>query len=487
LFAIQLAATSYAVASSPPHAAVEHLHARRHRATPKVSVLVDPAAPIGPVVPDDFLGLSFESSELPAVAADAGEGDLVSLMRSLGPGLLRFGGISADTSTAWQPEGPLPGWAQTVITPQALAELANLVRATGWRVLLTVDLGHIEAAAAAQEAQQARTLLGGSLVGIAIGNEPDRYIPDGLRPVGWTLATYLSEAETYRDAIATAAPGVPIVGPDTSTGQPALPWLSGTASGEHPALLTEHFYPLSSCETVKPTLSDLVSPLTRAHETAVLAQLASISETSGVSLRIDETNDVSCHGQAGVSNVFASALWALDYVTRAMTSGVVGLNFHDLIDEPFGYSPLVADGTQELADGALHANPEWYALLATHELLGDRPVQASVMDGPRSLTTSAFLSPGGNLHVVLDNFAPTGVAPATIRLRVPALFRAGPILRLTAPGLRATSGVTLGGEEVASAGTWSPTPRLQRASSGEAGTFELTLPPSSAALVTLYR
>ena len=41
---------------------------------------------------------------------------------------------------------------------------------------------------------------------------------------------------------------------------------------------------------------------------------------------MDETNDVSCEGEPGVSNAFASALWALDYTARAMTTGVAGVN-----------------------------------------------------------------------------------------------------------------------------------------------------------------
>ncbi len=431
------------------------------------------------------MGLSFEAGELPTVAGYANSGDLVSLLRSLGPGVMRFGGISADTNTAWLQEGPPPPWAQTAISPQTLAGLAALARASGWRVLLTINLGHGEPAAAAQEAQVAQAQLGSSLAGIAIGNEPDRYLPDELRPVGWSLATYLGEAESYRAAIAAAAPGVPIAGPDTSTGQPALPWLAGVAASERPELLTEHFYPLSSCERVKPTLGDLVSPLTRTHESAMLAQLAAIAQTSGLPLRLDETNDVSCRGQPGLSNVFASALWALDYVARAMASGAVGVNFHDLLTEPLSYSPLVTHGIQELASGSLHANPEWYALLMARELIGDRSMTAHVVGGERSTSLGAFVSPSGNVHVVLVNFAPTGAPQVLVRVHLPKQYRAGPILRLTAPGLRASTGVTVGGSGVSSTGAWSAAAPLPHVS-GKDGAFELALPASSAALVTLY-
>ena len=387
-------------------------------------------------VPESFLGLSFELSGLPELADYSSRGDLVSLLRSLGGGVMRFGGISADTETAWLTEGAPPPWARTTIGPQQLAGIASLARATGWRVLLTVNLGHDEPAAAAQEARAAQSLLGASLEGIAVGNEPDRYVADGLRNTPWSFADYLTEVAAYRAAIAAAAPGVQIVGPDASSGGLSVTWVNEAATGEHPALLTEHYYPLTRCQAYAPTLGDLLSPLTRAHETAFLAQLAAAARASGIPLRMAETNSVSCRGQPGVSNVFASALWATDYLARAMSSGVVGVNFHDLIGEPESYSPLVAAGPESLATGALHANPEWYALLLARALLGDRPIAANVAGGDRTLTAAAFASPSGNVHIVLVDFQPTGARRQVVRLRLPSPFRAGPILRLSAPGMR---------------------------------------------------
>ncbi len=452
---------------------------------PTASVSIDPAAPIGPVVPSDFLGLSFEVGNLPNVAGYASGGDLANLLRSLGGGVLRFGGISVDTEAAWVDEDAAPAWAHMTIAPQDLEGIAELARSTGWRVLLGVTFGHYEPAAAAQEAQVAQSLLGSSLEGIAIGNEPDLYVPDGLRASPWSFADYVAEAAAYRAAVEAAAPGVAIVGPDASSGQAVLLWASEVAAAEHPALLTAHYYPLTKCEAYQPKLGDLVSPLTRENESAILSQLSAVAQASGIPLRVDETNNVSCRGQPGVSNVFASALWAVDYIARAMASGVAGLNFHDLIAEPESYSPLVADSAQELASGELHANPEWYALLLADHLLGDRPVQAQVTGGERTLTGAAFVDPDGNVHVVLVDFAPTGARELLVHVRVPSNIGAGTIMRLAAPGLRATSGVTLGGGAVSAEGTWSPLATLPQVS-GKPGALALEMPASSAALVTLY-
>ncbi len=116
----------------------------------------------------------------------------------------------------------------------------------------------------------------------------------------------------------------------------------------------------------------------------MLAKMLALAHTYATPLRMDETNDISCEGEPGVSNAFASALWALDYTARAMTAGVVGVNFHDLIDQPRTYSALAARSESALNAGELQPAPEWYALLAAHTLVGSRPLP----------TTTAGTAPG---------------------------------------------------------------------------------------------
>jgi hypothetical protein len=449
------------------------------RATPApqgrpVNVSIDVNHP-GAAVPSDFLGLSFEAVALPRIAAYAHGGNLAQLLLSLGDGTLRFGGVSADTLVAWSEKGALPRWASGAISPHDLAELASLARQTRWSVLLTVNLGHYDPATAAQEAAAAHALLGAKLAGIEIGNEPDRFFRKGLRGPGWSFSAYRRQFEVYRTAIARAAPGVAIAGPDVSSGEPVLPWLRASAA-LRPALLTDHYYPLTSCGYT-PVVSELLSPLLRQAENSMLSSLVAIQRSSAIPLRIDETNDISCKGQPGVSNTFASALWAADYIARAMAAGIRGLDFHDLTSLPGAYSPLVATTT------GLHANPEWYALLLAQRLQGAKPLQATVHSTP-NLTARAFLSTGGVVQLVLVNFEPASATPLLVRLQVPGRFAGGSILRLTASSPYATSHVELGGREVTASGAWSARLPLPSVYDGR-GSLALAVPPSSAALVTL--
>jgi hypothetical protein len=460
-----------------------------------VAVNVTEAAS-GSAVPTNFMGLSFEASALPLIASYAHGGDLAALLRSLGHGVIRLGGVSVDRRVAWSPEGRArPSWADVGVTRNELADLAALARQSGWSVLLSVDLGHYDTAAAAREVASAHALLGNRLAGVAIGNEPDRYEGERLRGAGWGMSGYEQQWQAYSAAIRHAAPGVPIVAPDASSGIPPLSWVSAAGS-LHPALLADHYYPLSSCGGVQPERGELLSPVTRAHENAMLSRLHAIARTSATPVRIDETGSISCHGAPGVSNSFASALWAADWTVRAMDAGIAGLNFHDLVSERGAYSPLVlasdtpAAGTRAVpSSSALGANPDWYALLLTAPLAGALPLSTSV-NGDPNLTAAAFGSAGKTrargdpVRVVLIDLDPPSARPLLVHLHVPAHLTGGSILRLMAASPAAQSHVALGAGEVAADGSWRPKLPLPRLY-GRPGSLSLELPASSAALVTL--
>jgi hypothetical protein len=464
-------ATTRLLATPPPHGR-------------SVSVSIA-GRPAGPAVPADFVGLSLEVRSLPTIATYAGKGDFATLLRSLGPGVMRFGGISADEQAAWVPAGASkPAWANTAIDEQDLAGIGALARETGWKVLLTVNLGHYEPQAAAQEAAVAHAQLGAYLQGIEIGNEPDLFPLKHLRPPGAGVKGYLSQAESYRATIEAAAPGTPIAGPDPSTGTQGLTWVRDEAEAIHPQLLTDHYYPLSSCGG-HPTISELLSANVRRKESEMLAKMLAIAHSFTTPLRMDETNDISCEGEPGVSNTFASALWALDYAARAMTAGVVGMNFHDLIDQPHTYSPLAAHDESALNAGDLQPAPEWYALLAAHSLVGGHPLPTTTAGTtPGELSASSLQDPDGRVSLVLVDYDPSGSEPLAVHLRVPRALAGGAILRLTAPAPGATTGTRLGGRAVAANGTWN-TPSALPAVHGRPGSLTLQITPSSAAVVTL--
>jgi hypothetical protein len=467
---------------------------------PPITVEIDRLNP-GRPVPQQFLGLSFEAVALGQLAQYAHRGTLVALLRSLGPGMLRFGGITADENVAWTDAStPRPAWASSVIGPAQLRALGVIARRSGWGVLLTVGLAHYEPTAAAREVASAHSALGPYLAAVEIGNEPNAYGSHGFRELPWIAQGYEEEVGSYREAIEALTPGVPIAGPDVSGSGVFAEWGDEEALSQRPALLTGHHYPLGCAQTPAPSIETLLSGATRGREARSLATYLSVAGSNGIPLRIDETNTVSCGGVAGVSDTFASALWATAYITQAMAVGVAGINLQGNPTNCAGYTPLCAPNPIALAEGRLRAQPEWYALLLTRSLVGDRPLpttisaegspiesspaESSPTEGSPNLVVASFSEPNHSMKVVLVDDEPPGTSPLALRLDVGAGLGAAHILRLTAPSPSATTGVELAGRTVAANGAWR-TPNRTEGVATQSGVLALELAPSSAALVTM--
>ncbi len=436
------------------------------------------------------VGLSMGTQELSSGHLSPLHHRLVRLMRLLGPSVLRIGANTVDSSW-WTSNGESPpSWATNTVTPGDLSALRSLLEATGWRVLLGVDLGHFEPARVADEAHYAQSILGASLLGIEIGNEPDEFGNKNinLRPPTYSVGEYLKEAEAYDEALRTAAPGVAIDGPATS----GTRWLveMGPAVSMFTEL-TQHYYATSTCPDVpssalraQPTAAGLLSPLVREQENETLSALAQAGAVTGRPTRIGETNSVSCRGSLSASPVFASALWSLDWVLRAASSGVTGINFHGWLGGcgAESYSPIcVSGGTAEASAGDVTAQPEYYGLLAASKLEGGRFIPTH-MSGPNplpNLVTWATLTPGGAVRIAIENFDSGGLAQA---VSIPVSGRIATEESLTGPSDTARSGITFGATTVTSQGRW----RARTRGLSHAGGFaRVAVRPASAVIVTL--
>ncbi len=455
-----------------------------HGAIP-VAVSFDASEP-GPTVPQDFLGLSFEVGSLGRIAAYSSEGDLVTMLRSLGVGVLRFGGVTADEQVAWTDQAtPRPPWALSVLEPGNLSQLGRLAAESGWGVILTLGLGHYDPQAAAREAAVAKAALGTSLEAIEIGNEPESYARHGLRPLPWEPEQYNEQVLAYRTAIEALAPGIPLAGPDSSGSSSYERWGLSDAIYQRPALLTGHHYPMGCAERPAPTIARLLSGHVRALEERSLRRYVFIARETEVPFRLDESGTVSCGGVPGISNTFASALWGVSYLTQAMRLGAAGINFEGNPTNCLGYTPVCAQTAEAAATGELEARPEWYALLLARSLLGERPLPTIVAPANRpNVVANAFRAADGTTKFVLiDDDAP-GARSVAMRLHVGSGFGGATVLSLTAPSPAALTGVELGGKAVAANGTWTQ-PAVLPGAANQNGVITVDVAPSSAALVTV--
>ena len=473
-----------------------------------MTVTINAGRPGAPM-PSDFVGLSFETPVLgyPVIASPTS--NLVNLLRSLGTGQLRFGGDSLDR-TQWLPAtGVRAPWAVNTVTPANLASVAGVVRAAGWRVLLGLNLGHLDPASAGDEARTAASLFGTRLDGVEIGNEPDRFtvqLPepfrflgaDPLRPAGWGPANYAAEVASVRTAVAGAGVTAPLYGPDTALTH-SLPDYYPPGS----SVVTDHLYPASHCKdgiplSPGPSVSRLLGGAVSNYEDKSLDHAIEVARGRHLPLRIDEVNSVSCGGQVHTSDAFASALWAVDFALRAASRGAIGVNFHGgvgpclqggQIQSPW-YSPLCA-----APSGALVPRPEYYGLLLLRQLEGSALIPVAYRD-PRGhrVTAYAFLGSDRTVRVVVDDLdageRPSAAAhghepprPVAVTLVLSPSYRAASVLRLTAPSAYATDSIRFGGAVVRGDGTFAgAVPEPVR---GGGGRFGVKVEPGSAVVVAL--
>jgi hypothetical protein len=459
-----------------------------HAATTSV-ITISPTT-TGTSLTEASAGLSFEASDL-ALPGFTG-GDLASYLDTISPSsVMRIGGNTVD-ETFWTSTGETaPSWSIATITPADLTALAGLAKASGWKVILGVNLKEYDPAAAANEAQYAQAALGSSLQAIEIGNEPDLYSQYESDP-----SQYLTDFAAYVSAIEQAAPGVPIEGTDAA-GAPDDSFQQAFVSDQEalptPQIneLTSHYYPLtgSNCGG-SPTIAELLGTTVRDDENSEAQEAVAAAAPLGVPAVIDESNSVVCEGQNGVSNVFAAALWEIDDQLVMARQGVTGDYMHGTVVQCdtakplfMYYTPLCAPTAADATAGDLAAQPEYYGLAAVHDvgtgsfLNLSNPVWADVR-------AYAVQHSNGTMTVVLDDVDnPSTTGSTTVQLDLGASYGWASQVDLTASGgLSATSGITLGGQTVQADGTL-PAPNPGGFDVG-GDTVTVTVPAGSAEILT---
>lgn len=458
-------------------------------ALPVTPVLTVDTGSLGAQFQAGAVGLSTETIEFSRGHLTAGHPALIRLMRLLGPSVLRIGGSSVDLSW-WTSNGEAaPQWATSTVTPSDLLALHKLLAATGWRVLLGVDLGHFEPARAADEVRYAQEILGTALMGIEIGNEPNSYSDTRntvvLRPSSYGVSEYTHEVQAYIRAIQAVAPGISISGPAAGGSQ----WLKamGATAGMFTEL-TQHFYPTTVCPSVPAsvephsTVAALLSPIGLQRENEALAALSSAGAETDRPTRISETNSVSyCSESTAAEPSLASALWALDWALRAASNGVEGVNFYGGFG-PCGrasksQSPICA----QYATGGATARPEYYGLLAASRLEGGRfaPTVLKTSTELPNITSWATVSASGVVKIAIDDLALSGPGQ---RLRISASGYTATAQALTGPSSGSQEGIAFADASVTRSQRWHPRAQPLPLVHGH---LRLVVRPASAVIVTM--
>ena len=527
--------------SPSPHWAARLLHAGRRdrdagpqaaRAGPAPVTITIGAGPAGPVIPEDFAGLSFEVGPLiPGHAGVPGylfhpENDsLVTLFRTLGLRNLRIGGGSVDQR---RPAGTgRDGFS-------GIDNLFAFAAGAGAKVIYTLRLLNPAADPVpdlkSADAQAAGHIWGRyreNLASFAIGNEPDWHdfhsyagrprdpaIYEEVSGVpGSAYASFLATWHSFADAVREAAPGAPLAGPDTGaysamTWTPApdggVSWSERFAGDERDsgriADITQHYYVGGGPgkTSARQAITNMLSP-DWVHGTAPGSQPRGTTYipypwfhsshcapvlAAGLRCRLTEANDY-LGGVPGASNGFASALWALDFLHWWAAHGAAGVNFHN--KQWLDTDTIVPDPA---APGRFAATPKGYGIAAFS--LGSagqaRPVE---IGNPGGINLTAYWVGGAGLDYVtiLNKTQGADAADAAVTISPPPGpgMRAAEVITLAGrePGDATGQTATLGGAAITGdapwAGEWSPLP------AGPGAGLSLTVRAATAAVVRMGR
>jgi hypothetical protein len=306
----------------------------------------------GPVIPHNFVGLSYEIQQLsePAFFSPANHG-LIAQFRALAPhGVLRLGGNTSDYAF-WKPtpESTPPPRAKRPyvlgdpdpnliynVTPEGVRNLSAFLDATGWTCLYGINLGTNTPEIAADEADFAHKTLSAKLECLQVGNEADRFGTTIRDPKTWNANTYFDEWIQFANAIRKRVPTAKFGLPDTA-GNPewyavVVDRLLKLTDPPNVAALTHHYYFGGPPSNPKVSIDGILHPdphVDKLHDDiSAAAQRLSAGEHRPILYRMTEGNTCYRGGKPGVSDVFAASLWAADYLLKLASFGYAGVNLH---------------------------------------------------------------------------------------------------------------------------------------------------------------
>jgi hypothetical protein len=334
-----------------------------------------------------------------------------------------------------------------------------------------------------QATAYANQMPSGALDAIEIGNEPDLYGIQGLRPASYSFQDYLAQFNIWKTQIMPSLPPlIKFLGPSTVDAG----WLPETESflaAEASVLnaFSQHYYfgdgKANNADDI------LLSPGASTTGPKEVAAAVNTSHQFGIPFRIGEMNSLSSGGEQGISNAFGSALWAVDIMFEFAQVGVEGVNWHTNSCCAYDAFEFDSHGTGASTTYSLTSvNPLYYGLLFFQEATGNG---AHLL--PVTLTTEANLKAWATVdasdttRLVLLNKDETAAGTVTVQANG---FSQAQVLRLTAPSYLSTSGVVFAGQtfDGSTTGMIQGSQTVENVAASQ-GVFQIPMPVTSAALV----
>ncbi|MGC1548798.1 MAG: hypothetical protein WA777_09720 [Rhodanobacter sp.] len=455
----------------------------------------------GAKVSEQLIGLSYETLQLrnPDFFSRKNEA-LIGFLRQLNPhGVLRIGGNTSDFSVWSEYQGKLPVFENKpgvvfkrpyLVTPQQLANLADFLRATGWRLIFGVNLKIDNPEMAAQLAEAVHKAVGEHLLAIQIGNEPNDFPHVGGTYFSYDeyIQAWQRSAQAIRKAVS-----VPIAGPDTGAN---TDWVLRFAEQVPDIVAVSRHYYRGGAMDPTTSIAELLSGDPQFFKEA--AQISQVAGKRQLPFYLSEANSYWSGGKLGVSNTFASALWGGDFALASAKAGVHGINIHsgmlsvleasldknvdaaagsgsykDRLDAISGrYSPIAGDFGL-----GFYARPLYYGLLLAQQFGGAQFIDTELTANGANLTAYAADKQGRRLVALFNKDLQRDM---DLRVELGKTATRAQIWRMQARSLEEVHEVTLAGSEVDKDGHWAP--KEVEAAQLAGDHFTIHLPRGSAAL-----
>ena len=391
------------------------------------------------------------------------------------PITFRIGGNSGDTSI-YNPMGevvpprlPGPAW-QYNVTDVDLHVLRVAMQQTRSQLIIGLSMrqSHNYSLATSYVAALAQHTGLELIYAFEIGNEPDFYSGNGIRPANWTIRDYVDDVNRYAVAVADvlgdnatevfyqaaafATDGWTAQIPSVMVNTSQVPYVSAST----------HFYPTTWCGHNPVTALQLLSDDYAQREANFIAREGLVQQVGalGVPLVIGEGNTASCFGAPDVSNSYASALWTVDTLFNMAAVGVTGWSFtvgglyHD--DSP--YHVPVNDSAWQFYDCSdddrVVVEPMYYAFrlfnLATADYGALLHARVNSSD-PLVKVWPVRSSASGTISVIILHKNANATAAATVAIALGVheadYAHTASLVRLqSSGGLTAQFGITLAGQ-----------------------------------------
>lgn len=437
----------------------------------EVAIYPSSAAGRAMAVPRSFLGLSQEWPWVSSMTLSPHATAIIHrLQNDNGPMILRVGGTSYDAGYERVMQGHTAAdRMQRDGVAKSLTALETLRDTLGMRFILTLSLACRDPTLVKQQADAWQARLGDAVVAFEIGNEPNYYkdIRRDLWPDDGSGRFYRDIVDVFA-ACSRELEGRAVAGPAWGwIGlRPPLMEQYLAASPRPLAAVTVHYYhsayhqkppPGRPNDTPETLLDDRH---TREVMNTWVGPQLKVASRQGVPLRITECNSISGGGNAGVSDVYAAALWTLDTALEMAAAGVAGIDFHQA-SWKYALYERVTHGSETVSGfdppplyHSYRVRPPFYGLLFFQKAVtaGSRIARLE-HSGPAALKAYAITVGDESRTVLVNKSAWESVGVTVHRPRVTAeqsavlpLGRAT-LIRLEAPAgsITARRGITIAG------------------------------------------